>query len=122
MIVLIPVIFIAAMLFHSNHRQLERVGYVLENTGEHDPVYDGDIQFNLFRPDLHYFWYSIKNGGLRTYNKITGNKFGDYDILKLILEKQPKLISGCCFNMDGAEISKIYKKTPYKNLYIKKQQ
>lgn len=128
-VIFIPFIFIVSMLFHSNRSQLERAAYVLENTGESDPVYDGDIQFNLFRPDLHYFWYSIKNGGLRTYNKISDNKYGDYDIIKLILKKQPKLISGFCFNIEGSAtpanieksgLSKMYKKTPHKNLYIKK--
>ena len=113
------------MTFHANHKQLKRIEYVLENTGENDPVYDGDIQFNVFRPDLHYFWYSIKNGGLRTYNKITNNKFGDYDIVKLILENQPLLISNFCLEGSatpaGSVLSKFYKKTNYKNLYIKKQ-
>ena len=39
----------------SNKFQLERIRYVLSQTAPHEPVYDGDIQFNIFRPDLHYF-------------------------------------------------------------------
>ncbi|MCK5058880.1 MAG: glycosyltransferase family 39 protein [Candidatus Aminicenantes bacterium] len=97
--VLVPFFFLCSMVFQSNRGQLARIRFVLENTKISDPVYDGDIQFNLFRPDLHYFWYSIRNGGMRTYNRISGNKFADYDVVELIRRKKPKFISNVGINM-----------------------
>lgn len=118
--ILVPFIFLCTMMFNSNHSQFERIRFVLANTNRTDPVYDGDTRFNLYRPDLHYFWYAIINGGLATYNKITDNRFADYDAVKLILSKQPKLISSFGIDIKKSGLSKYYKKTPYKNLYRRK--
>ena len=38
-------------------RLLSVIQYVLEHSTETDLVYNCDINFNVFRPDLHYMWY-----------------------------------------------------------------
>ena len=74
-----PLLFLAPKSIRSGLRdkQLERVQFVLDNSADYDLVYDGDMRFNLYRPDLHYFWFSVaKNRGLDTYNAITNDKYG----------------------------------------------
>ena len=42
-----------------------RIRYVLERTRPDEVVYDGNLQWNLFRPDVDYFWFfpgSIRAG------------------------------------------------------------
>jgi hypothetical protein len=115
-----PVWFLLRESVNRNERQLSRADFVLKNTKSSDLIYDGDNRFNLFRPDLHYFWYSLKNTrGLDTYNRITGNRYINYDICDLIKEKKPKFISDFKLNLQDCGLYEIYRKTVHKNLYIK---
>lgn len=105
---------------NKNRLEMERADFVIKNSSAADPVYDGKNQFNLFRPDLHYFWFSLKKShGLDTYNRLTGNKYGDYDICGLIKEKKPKFISGFRVNIKTCGLDKLYRKTKYDNLFIR---
>lgn len=116
-ILIIPVAIVSAMILNSNQNQKRKIHYVLENTADSDYVYDGDIQFNLFRKDLHYFWYSIGNQGLKTYNKITHGRFADYDACRLIKSKKPKFISDFQLDLENCGLTKMYKPTVFKHLY-----
>jgi len=72
--------------------QLARVEYVLNLTDENDYVYDGVNRFNLFRSDLDFVWL----GGHRDIhlaNILAQLRPYDYNIYKLIYEKNPKIIS-----------------------------
>jgi len=100
-------------------RQLARVQYVLDNSAASDLVYDGNIQFNLFRPDLHYFWFSVgKNRGLDTYNLVTGNQYGDYDGCQLVRSKRPRFISDYELDMTACGLRALYDETNYAGLYM----
>jgi len=116
-ILVIPVVIISVMIFNSNQSQKRKIHYVLENSVCSDYIYDGDIQFNVFRKDLHFFWYSIRNQGLKTYNKITHGKFADYDACRLIKSKKPKFISDFQLDLEGCGLEKTYKPTVFKHLF-----
>lgn len=120
--VFLPLIILTIMLsLPTQGEQVAKINYVLKNTTSADYVYDGDIDFNLFRKDLHYFWFGLrKNKELATYNKLTGNKkYGDYDIYDLILEKKPKFISEIRLSIEKRALRSFYKKTKFKGLYIR---
>ncbi len=107
----------------TNYSQLDKVNFVIQNSDDSDLIYDGDSQFNLYRYDLHYFWYSVgENKCLDTYNKITNNKYGDYNICELVKSKKPKFISDFAFNIGECGLSRVYKKTRYAGLYIRKEE
>jgi 4-amino-4-deoxy-L-arabinose transferase-like glycosyltransferase len=77
--------------YRTNQFQLDRIEYVLENTRPSDYVYDGDIEFNLFRKDPDFFWFSVGRGrGLERYRVLKGYQ---YDIYEIIAEYKPKMIS-----------------------------
>jgi hypothetical protein len=121
-VIVIPFIILNAMIFIPNRSQVEKIKYVLENTKKTDFVYDGDIQFNLFRKDLSYFWYGLKKGKeFATYRKITGSrrKSAGYDIYRLILEKKPKFISNTRVKVTKKGLNTFYKETKFENLYIR---
>lgn len=117
LILIIPLIFLVTMVSHTNSFQKARIQFVLQNSNEADYVYDGDNQFNLFRKDIHYFWYSIVNKGLATYNRITGDRYSDYDICRLIKQKKPKIISR--IGLGACDQIGVYEKTEFKDLYIR---
>jgi hypothetical protein len=93
----------------------------LQNSVPADFIYDGNIKFNLFRRDLHYFWYSVAPGGhIDTYNQLTNNRFGDYDICQLIKSRNPKIISDFEVRISDCGLEEVYHETELENLYIRK--
>jgi hypothetical protein len=118
-----PVLSLAPEATRARRRdgQLGRVDYVLRHTAESDLVYDGNIQFNLYRHDVHYFWFCIaQNQGLGTYNKVTNDSYGDYDLCELIASQQPKFISD--YDLDLVECgprAELYGDTPFAGLYVR---
>lgn len=113
-----------------NAYKLEKMDYVLANTDESDFVYDGNNMFNLFRKDLHYFWYGmdhtfcnqhycVSSSFMYAYNNLTNNRYSDYDTCKLVKEKNPKITSDYMLNLTECGLEKTYTKTPYEGLYIR---
>ena len=105
-----------------NDRQLKKIQYVLSHTKPDDFVYDGDIQFNVFRKDLDFFWFSVSPhvGQLSTYKKWKGY---EYDIYQLIEQKKPKIISTYTIskNLSDPRIVSFYiQSEEYPDLYIRK--
>ncbi|NMC36087.1 hypothetical protein GYA49_03495 [Candidatus Beckwithbacteria bacterium] len=103
----------------TNIKQRKIIDLVVKNTKPEDMVYDGNINYNLFRPDLHYFWYSIKeNRGLGTYNRLTNNKYGNFNLCSLIENQKPAVISGFGYNIDQCGLKKYYQKIITKKDYV----
>jgi hypothetical protein len=116
-----PLLFLAPRSTTSELRdeQLARVDFVLDNSADSDLVYDGNIKFNLYRPDLHYFWLSVgENKGLEAYNAVTNNKYGDYDGCRLVRSKRPTFISTYDLDITACGLQALYDQTPYKRLYM----
>jgi hypothetical protein len=121
-ILIIPTLIIVCLRFENSLNtlihQISISKFVLENTKSGDFVYDGDIQFNLFRNDLDFFWFSFNNdSAFDTYIYLKG--FYNYDLCNLIFEKKPKLISDFHLNMSECNISLNYMKTKYENIYLR---
>lgn len=115
-----PIAQITKTIKKNNLQQLNAVSFVLENTTKKNCVYDGNIKFNLFRKDLHYFWYSVNKGKLLdSYNLVTNNKYKDYNIYEFIKKKKPKIISDFAISVDTKFISEQYKETEFEHIYIK---
>lgn len=128
--VLIGSIIIAAMIYRpvmydlmhykrsQNRPQMKRIEYVIRNTREGDLVYDGDNTFNLFRGDLHYFWYSTGKGfNLEAYNRINKDRFADYDICNLISKKKPRIASDYLVDAVGCKAFGMYDRVGIFGLY-----
>ncbi|MBT4277577.1 phospholipid carrier-dependent glycosyltransferase [Candidatus Falkowbacteria bacterium] len=82
---------LAVNLQNSNKDQLNKINHILSITDKDDYIHDGDAQFNLFRKDLDYFWFGLKeNGALSTYNSIRGYEYNTYDLIKKF---KPKVVS-----------------------------
>jgi 4-amino-4-deoxy-L-arabinose transferase-like glycosyltransferase len=105
---------------NANGGQLRKIDYVLSTADTEDFVYDGDIQFNVFREDIDFFWFSVKPGtdALATYQTMTRY---DYNIYELIDKFKPKVISNYYIkNMNDERIAKHYVQSDlYEDLYIR---
>lgn len=121
LIILRPLYYLQPKNIEKNYEQLQKINFVIRNSEESDCMYDGFISYNLFRYDLYYFWFSLKpNRCLDTYNSITNNKYSDYDIVKLIKSKKPRFISDYLVDIAESGLDKLYVKTEYEGLYIRK--
>jgi hypothetical protein len=71
--------------------QVEKIEYVLSITRPNDCVYDAWNQFNVFRPDIDFFWFSVEpNRGLDTYRMLRPYA---YDVYARIDAMKPKVIA-----------------------------
>jgi len=122
LIIYMPAKFLTRKVrFVRDHSDFEMVNFVLANSEASDLIYDGHNQFNVYRHDLHYFWYSTyERGCLHVYNRITGGKYGDYDICKLIKAKRPRFISDYELDITECGLDELYEKTEYPGVYIRK--
>jgi hypothetical protein len=122
---LVVLLYSAAMLwriqFSLNDFQMGRAQYVIEQTTPTDAVYDPGNEFNLFRKDLHYFWYSTTRA-LRKYKKHFG-KYTEYNALELIREKKPKVVYNpmVCLERDET-VKRLYRQSKYERIYFLKEE
>jgi 4-amino-4-deoxy-L-arabinose transferase-like glycosyltransferase len=104
--------YVFELVARGNAEQLAKVAYVLNGTEKTDAIYDGNSQFNLFRPDVDYFWFSVRPGcsGLAAYQDVKGY---EYDITERILRVRPRLVSTYLLDvgaagLDGYRPSAVY--------------
>jgi hypothetical protein len=91
-LLVIPLPFLLMLGFPLNGVQLEKIAYVLRLTGPEDKVLDGRNDFNLFRPDIHYFWFNVDLGVQDDYRRSGGGGHAVYDACRLIRELKPRFI------------------------------
>ena len=94
--------------FRTNEGQLERMEYVLAVTEPGTVVHDGQPSYNLFRPDLDWFWFSLKpNQCLDRYRRVRDYQ---YDPLERILERKPALITSMgVSDVEDPRIRRLYR-------------
>jgi 4-amino-4-deoxy-L-arabinose transferase-like glycosyltransferase len=87
----IPLIVNVVIREWTNRERLAEIDYVLREAGPEDPVYDGDILFNVFRKDVDYFWFSLADWQmLGSYRNLRPYEL---DICDRIEKRKPKIIS-----------------------------
>ncbi len=117
-VIAVPLVWLSHLgLQNTNNIQREKADYVIRNSGEGDFIYDGHNQFNLYRRDLHYFWYNFEK--LSVFNRLTNNKYADYDICTLIKSKKPTFISDYRVDMKKCGLDDMYAKTGFDGLYVR---
>lgn len=95
--------------------QIAAVQHVIAQTNPAERVYDGNNYFNLFRPDLHYFWYALdENRGLARVGHIVSERVGTYDTCQLIQTYQPKIISNYQLGADICGLADQYEVTTHR--------
>jgi hypothetical protein len=113
----VPLPFLTTLGFPLNGVQLEKFAYVLRQANPADKVLDGRNDFNLFRPDVHYFWFNVALGVIDDYRRSGGRV--DYDVCRLIREQKPLFIFPDLWAWDDCVFWQDYNLTPYANLFIR---
>jgi hypothetical protein len=78
-------------------------------------MHDEWRDFNVFRPDMHYFWFMTRPG-VRLYNGFTGGRFADYDVCRLLADVQPRFVSDRAGQLEGCGLAGRYRPTPFDGL------
>jgi hypothetical protein len=119
-LLLLPLPFLTALNFPLNGVQLGKFAYVLRQTAPYEKVLDGRNEFNLFRPDVHYFWFNVALGVLEDYRRSGGgSRHADYDICRMIKEKKPRIIKLDNCEWSACGVWRDYLPTPYAGLFIR---
>jgi hypothetical protein len=110
LLALVPYKQFAAVLRKRNVEQIRLVQYVLDKTSPQDVVYDGDINFNIFRKDPSFFWYDAGGtGDLMKYSRSYKGLESDADICSSIRRTKPRIISAFRWRMDRCDLASLYK-------------
>lgn len=115
-----PAYLVMDEIGETNAGQLQKIEYVRSMTKPSDLVYDGDANFNLFRKDMDYFWFSVrpKKGVLSAYQSLRPYP---YDPYVLIAKREPRLISDSFLKMKDPVIVENYIRSEhYRDLWIRK--
>jgi hypothetical protein len=115
LVCLLPAVGMTRSVFRSNRDQLEKIQFVLDRSAPGDRMYDEWRDFNLFRPDIHYFWF-MTSPGLRLYNRFTGGRFADYDVCRLVAEKKPVFVSDRVSQLKACGLDGLYRPTRFDGL------
>jgi hypothetical protein len=121
-LLVVPLPFLTMNNFPLNGVQLEKIAYVLRQTNPGDRVLDGMNDFNLFRPDVHYFWFQVKAGELLdSYRHIRGGPHAAYDPCQLIREQKPRFIFLNNREWRACGVWDDYLPSPYPDLFIREK-
>jgi 4-amino-4-deoxy-L-arabinose transferase-like glycosyltransferase len=115
MLGLVPGVAMTRSAFRSNRGQLEKIQFVLDRSQRSDQMYDQWRDFNLFRPDMHYFWFMTRPG-VRLYNGLTGGRFAGYDVCRLIATVKPRFVSDRAGHLERCGLAGRYRPTPFDGL------
>lgn len=120
-IFIVPVVYnMLTVLNYPNKDQLEKMEWVLNTTSKYDRVYDGRTEFNLFRSDIDYFWFSTepRKGGLQSFQKLKPYK---YNIYENIERYKPSIVSDAFIDdFNHPAIHGVYERSAeYKNFLIR---
>ena len=88
---------------------------MLDRSAPDDRMYDEWRDFNLFRPDMHYFWFMTRPG-VRLYNRFTGGRFADYDVCRLLADVRPRFASDRAGQLAACGLADQYRQTPFDRL------
>ena len=104
----------------SNTAQLAKIQYVLDLTNKDDHVYDGNISFNVFRPDVDFIWY-MAGPPYKARETLAALLDYHYNIYEAIDRYKPKVISDFAIeDMSDPRIANHYVRSPeYDDLYIR---
>jgi hypothetical protein len=119
-LLLAPLPFLFVQGFPLNGRQLEKIAYVLRHSTADEKVFDDSSDFNLFRPDLHYFWFQTAPGEmLDAYRRLGAGRRGDYDACRLVGEQRPRFVLLKGREWGGCGSWSDYAPTPYPGVLIR---
>jgi hypothetical protein len=128
----VPLLHAAGGLGRTREAQLARIRYVLERTRPDEVVYDGNLQWNLFRPDVDYFWFfpgSIRAGtaAARSRRAFAMERLGPgpphgrdpsrEDACEVVRARRPRFVSDFWLDLRRCGLGDDYGPTGHAGLY-----
>lgn len=115
---LVPFVAMARCIGRSNAEQLAQIQFVLDHSEAGDRVYDERRAFNIFRPDVHYFWF-LASPGARIYSSLTGGRHGDYDTCRLLATMKPRFVSERNATLERCGLLNQYRPTAFAAMSVR---
>jgi hypothetical protein len=112
LVCLVPAVAMVRAARRSNAPQLAQIQYVLDHSQAGDCMLDEWRDFNVFRPDMHYFWF-LTRPGMPAYSRFTGGRFADFDLCREIGRVKPKFVSDRLGDLRRCGLLAGYRPTPF---------
>lgn len=109
---LVPAISMVRALGRSNQAQLARIQYVLDRSRPDERMFDPWRDYNLFRPDVHYFWFHT--GSIADhYRRLAGGRYAGYEVCDLLAAERPPFVSDRRGDLARCGLAGAYRPTPF---------
>jgi len=115
-VIMMPLVQMAAESADTNYDDIEKIKFVMQNTGPADYVYD-PLRFNFYRKDIDFLWFN-QGYGASTLKKIIPDYH--YDVYEAIKRYNPKIISTDGIDINNPLIMENYAQTKYPEFLIRK--
>ena len=126
-----PLAEVARDAGEDNRAQLETIDFVLARTPPGEPVYDANGAFNVFRPDLHYFWFFVGPGRNLPLDAEVGRRQraylisrlgpGSYDPCALVARARPRIVSTHRIDLEACGLAAAYRPTPHPGIFERRE-
>ncbi|HNV03095.1 MAG TPA: glycosyltransferase family 39 protein [Vicinamibacterales bacterium] len=110
---LLPAISMVRSIGRSNRNQLARMQYVLDRSAPGERMFDPWRDYNLFRPDVHYFWFHGGGAIAREFSRMTGGRVAAYDTCGLLAAAEPPFVSDRRSDLPRCGLAGLYRPTPF---------
>ncbi len=104
---------------YTNERQLRAVEWALATTPPNERIHDGRCSVNLFREDLDWFWFSVRENQLiDRYRELVGEY--PYDPVALVRRLRPRIVVDSTLDLDDPRIAGGYVRSEgFKDLWVR---
>jgi hypothetical protein len=98
----------------TNQLQLAQIQYVLDRTTAADRVYDRGAAVNLFRPDVHYFWFLVR-GSSPVAVRFVAPPRSEYDVCRVV--GSATFVYNAREELEDCGLLGRYRQTPFPMLF-----
>jgi hypothetical protein len=106
----IPVSVLMGWTVPAHGAQIERMAFVLGLAPPGTSVHDGDIQFNVFRDDVHHMWFLAgRPVDTAAYNRIAGPRRAPYDACTAVKQRRPRVVSNVALDPGRCGVGEWYR-------------
>ena len=114
LIVMMPAFGMLRAVGRSNQLQLAQIQYVLDRTTLADRVYDRGAAVNVFRPDVHYFWFLVGPNG-PAGRRLAGPRHAGYETCRVI--ETAAFVFNARGELEQCGLLGGYRQTPFPHLF-----
>ncbi len=102
----------------TNVEQRARIAFVLERAAPGEAVYDGVPSFNVFRPDVDFYWFALAPGSIAdTHAALTGGRNPAPRLVEALVRVRPAVAGPYLVDWSDPRLLPLYRPAAMEELH-----